>query len=1052
EDGRIVVTQSGTFTLRTADTFDTGLYHCVGTNDHDAAALTFRITVVDPYVEHNSVNGAQLSALAGSTIDLPCTATAVPDAAVSWVLPEHTILHHSTRNKHIFDNGTLRIRGVTERDSGYFRCVAANQYGVDLLVFQVLVRRDKTTLEENHAAVGGWEEGDGSGHAMQASATTQEQPSAAPATLTAHQGSAASAPRNRAAQSTRNRNSHGKMSYRHYRDKTSRRFRGPRRQIISSARRVDPQRWAAFLEKAKRNLTLVEKQGEGATKPPLQVLKLSEVPGDEEETSGDLRSLEEEFIPVTETATASALGRAAGSMRTTGPEMPVSNTPAWKPPLLVTEAEPPLPSPLSQSVSLDSRSPRTYLNPTITSPWERSDFSQTSANGSKQPTASNGASRTSTPSPAGQRLVYSGGSSSQRLEAVPAAPVTDATDASESDTSQHTAEEAHGFTESVGKTSTRTGHQVAVVTAAEPSPDPGHVYFHSTQKQVTPEPSSASAVTADQQFQITQYITTHPPQAQQQHGRQRKFSGRRRLVRPGRIPGMKEHRYNSGRPGSVRGSTAVAAGVQLHTKYVPDLPAFNNLSSSINLFSPEAPLSSPSTMNMLLEHPAGTQHSAEFLGEEGNQPSARQNATAAVVPFLTKGTQDTPRGQPENSAPFALPHTSTDGVQPFSIRAPTAAVHTAHAATEATHTTSTKISSPLQSVSPSIEHQTSPRSFQTGNITWEHIFGYGTQEEVLKKLPKQQTGTFPSAEVSTMLPKAMAAFPTSRVSPLHSVPVSADGSHNSGVSSSNTTFHHGTLQSEHLPPAKPRSSSNPTTTATKETDGTSLKPTVTPVVTPQTDTTITKSKTFRAGRRRGQRRKRPHKTPTAQSVAAGRGPAASPSVSAAAPLLTTITPSTISTSPTPAEPLSLSTSTASVIKTPAPWTHRTPEAPQHVPTVAMQTPVTLVTQRDTQSAESPPDRHTAQSPATPIQTTPQLSKSFSTTGTRPTAPGSEPAQQTKPTTTAGDKSHLKMEESTIQANHVAQPTFPPRIQLRTTAPAPTTDIAPPSAQHPTPPP
>ncbi|NXD82974.1 IGS10 protein, partial [Halcyon senegalensis] len=1049
EDGRIVIVKSGTFTLRTADTFDTGLYHCVGTNHNDADALTFRITVVDPDVERNSVNGAQLSAFVGSTLYLPCTSTAVPDAAVSWVLPEHTVLHHSMRNKHIFDNGTLRIRGVTERDSGYFRCVAANQYGVDLLVFQVLVRSDKTTLEENQVAVGGWEEGDGSGRAMLASATTQEQPSATPATLTAHRGTAASAPRNRATQQARNRNSQGRMTYRHYRDRTSRRFRGPRRQFVSSARRVDPQRWAAFLEKAKRNLTLIEKQGEGATKPPLQVHKFSEVPGDEEETSGDLRSLEEEFIPVTEMATVSALGRAVGSMRTAEPETPASNTPAWKAPFLVAEAEPPLPSPFPQSASPDSRSPQTYLKPTITTSWERSVLSETSANGLKQPTASNGASRTSTPFPAGQRLVYPGESSNQHSEPVSATPVTDT---SESATSQNTAEKACVFTESTGKISTKTGHQLAVVTVGEPSPGSGRVYFHSTQKQGTPKAPSASAVITDQQIQTIQDVTTRTPQAQQQHGRQRKISGRRRFVRPGRTPGVKEHRYNFGRPGSVRGSTAVAAGVQLHTKHLPDLPAFNNLSSSIHPFSAEAPLPSQSTTNTLSEHPAGTHHNTVFLREDENQPSARQNAAVTVVPFITRGTQDTPQGQPESSAPFALLQTDTDGVQPLSIRPPTAAIPTAHTAAEATHATRTKISSTRESVSPSIEPGTSPKISQTGKTTWEHISGHGTQEEVLKKLPKQQTGTFPSTQIPTVLPKATAALATSRMSPLRFTPVSAGGNHNGGVSSLNTSFHHSTGKSEHLPPAKPGSSSNPTTSATKEMDGTSLKPTVTPIVTPQTDTKITKSKTFRVGRRRGQRRKHPHKTPTAQSMAASPSPAASPSINTATPVLTTVTPSTVSTSPTPAEPLSASTSAASVTETPAPWIHSTPEAPQHVPTAATQAPVTPVTPRDTQSAASPPDSHTAQSPAAPIQTTPRLPKPLSTTGTQLATSGSEPAQQIKATTTAGEKSHLQTEERVIQANHEAQPTFPARTKPRTRAPATTTDIAPRSAQHPTPPP
>ncbi|NWH52349.1 IGS10 protein, partial [Fregata magnificens] len=1051
EDGRIIVIKTGTFTLRTADTFDTGLYHCIGTNYNDADTLTFRITVVDPYVGHNSVNGAQLSTFVGSTLYLPCTSTAVPDAAISWVLPEHVILHHSARNKHIFDNGTLRIQGVTEQDSGYFRCVAANQYGVDLLVFQVLVRKDETTLKKKHVAVGEWEEGNGSGNAMLASATRQKHPLATLATLTANQESAASASRNRVAQSAHKRNSYGKMTYRHYRDKKSRQFRGHRRQFVSSARRVDPQRWAAFLEKTKRNSTLIEKR-EVATKPPIQVRKFSKVPGDEEETSGDLISPEEEFmIPVTETATVSTLGRAMESMITAGPEMTASNTPARKTSLLVAEAVTPLPSPFLQSMmSFDSTRPHTYLNPAITDSWERSDLSQISANGIKPSTVSNGASGTSTLFPAGQRLVYSRESNNQHLKSVSTTPVTDVTDTSKSITSQNAVDKLHVFTESIDKISTKIDHEISVVTVSEPSPEFGHIYFHSAQKRVTPKPPLDSTIITHQQIQIIQDVTTHTPQTQQQYGRRRKISGRRRIVRPGRIPSMKEHRYNFGRPGSVRGSTAVTADVQLNMKYVSNLPTLNNLSSSINPFSPEAPLSSFATTNMPLEHPAGTHQNTAFLREEKNKASARQKATTTVMPLITKGTQDTPQWKLETSAPF---QTNTDRVQPFSIRRPTTAIHTAHITTEITHTISTKVSSTLESVSPSIKPRTSAKDSQRGKITWERLFGNGAQREVLlQKLPKQQTDTFLSTEVSTMLPKTMAALPMSKISPLHFTPISTGGNHSSGFLSLNKPIHYGSGKSEeHFSTAKPQPYSNPATSATKEMDVTSLKPTVIPIITPQTDTKITKSKTFRVGRRRGQRTKRPPKTSTSQSMTAGHSTAAVPSVNTAMPVVTTVKSLTMPTSLMSTKPLSESVSAASVTEMPALLILNAPEAPQHVPTAATQRSATPVTRRNIQSATLSPNSRIAQSPTTTIQTTPRLSKPFSATSAQPATvcatSGLEPPQQIK--ATAGEKSHPKMEERVIQENHVAQPTFPARTESSTRAPAASTDISPPSARHPT---
>ncbi|NWY51813.1 IGS10 protein, partial [Chionis minor] len=1049
EDGRIVVAETGTFMLRAADTFDAGLYHCIGTNYNDADTLTFRITVVDPYVEDSGVNGAKLSPFVGSTLYLPCTASAAPDAAVSWVLPEHVILHQSAGNRQLFDNGTLRVQGVTERDSGYFQCVAANQYGVDLLVFQVLVRKDETALKKKQVAAGVWEEEDGSGHAVLASAARQERPLATPATLTAPQEPAASASRNRVTQSAHKRNGYGKMTYRHYRDKISRRFRGHRRQFVSSARRVDPQRWAAFLEKTKRNLTVIEKRGEVATKPPIQSRTFSKVAGDEEETSGDPVSPEEEFmIPVTEAAAVSPLGRATGSAATAGPETRASSIPAGKTSLPVAEAPTPLPSPFSPSVSSDSRRPQTDLNPTITSSWERSDLSQISANGAKQSAVANGASRTSTLFPAGQRLVYSGESNNQHLKSVSTTPTTDVTDTSKSVTSQNAVDKLRVFTEPTGRTSTKTDHQVSVVTVSEPSPEFGHIYFQSTQKQVTPKPALYSPTITPQQIQIIQGVTTRTPQAQQQYGRRRKISGRRRIVRPGRIPSMREHRFNFGRPGSVRGSTAVAADVQLNMKYVSNLPTLNNLSSSIDPFSPEAPLSSPSTTNTPLEHPAGAHQNTAFLREEENKARARQKATTTGVPLITKGTQDTPQRTLGTSAPF---QTNTDRVQTFSIRRPTPATPTAHMATEIARTISTKIPSALEPVSPSIKPRTSANNSQRGKVTWEGLFGNGAQEEVLlQKLPNHQIDMFLSTEVSTTLPKTTAALSVSKMPLLPLRPVSAGGNHSGGFLSLSKPTRYGSGKPEEpLSTAKPQSDSNPAARATKQTDVTSLKPAVTPIVTPQAGTKITKKKIFRVGRKRGQRRRRPPKTPTPQSVTVGQSSAAIPSVSAATPVVTAVTAVTTPASLSPAKPL---VELFSGAEAPAPGHLTTPEAPQHVPTAARRPAAATVPGGGTPQTAPPPDGLAAQSPAAPQTAPPPVSPTSARPATLGAATGSEPAQQIAATAAAGENARLESGERGIQEHREAQPALPARAGSRARAPAAPADIPPPGAPHPTPPP
>ncbi|XP_066182522.1 immunoglobulin superfamily member 10 isoform X2 [Sylvia atricapilla] len=633
-DGRLLVLPAGPLTLRAADVFDSGLYHCIGTNRRDADVLTFRITVLEPLAERSGVNRAPVAAAPGSTLHLPCTATAAPEPAVTWVLPQLTVLRQSAGNKHLFANGTLRIQGLTEKDVGYFRCVAANRYGVDLLVFQVLMRQEESAPKKQHGALGEWEEG--SGDELLRSAAAQRHPWVAPATPTADRESPGPAASSQGTQSSRHRNSHGKLPQRPYRDRGARRLRGHRRQFVSSGRRADPQRWAALLEKTKRNLTVTDKRGGVATEPPIQVRKLPEVPEDEEETSGDLVSPEEEFmIPATERSPVPALGRATELRITAGPEETTNPSPAWSTSVLPTEPLTPLPSPPPHAVAPASKRPQTP--PAPTEPWERSDSSQISANGVKQSTASSG---TSTLFPAGQKSIYSGESNDQHLKPGSMTPTTEAPVTSKAVTPQNSADKLHVFPEPVENVSTKTDHQLPVATNA-PSSEFGLNYFHSTQKGGTPTPPPASTLPTHQQIRVIQDVPTHPAQLQQHHGRRRKISGRRQVVRPGHFPSMKEHRYNFGRPGSARGSTAVATGVQLNRNHVSNVPTSNNLSSSINPFSPEAPQSSPSTRNMPLEHPVGTHQTTALLREEEKKRSARQKAAPTVTPVPAKDTATT---------------------------------------------------------------------------------------------------------------------------------------------------------------------------------------------------------------------------------------------------------------------------------------------------------------------------------------------------------------------------------------------------------------------------
>ncbi|KAM3875186.1 immunoglobulin superfamily member 10 [Diretmus argenteus] len=160
EDGRITITAEGKLTVRGADTSDMGLYRCIATNYLDADMLSFRVTVLSPNVEETEANGVQLYRPLGENLVLDCGSTGSPEASVQWILPDHSVLDKSHGNRKVYKNGTLGIQGLTMRDQGFYRCLAANHLGVDLLVSQVTVTgggSEKMMVVDNEASGMGME-------------------------------------------------------------------------------------------------------------------------------------------------------------------------------------------------------------------------------------------------------------------------------------------------------------------------------------------------------------------------------------------------------------------------------------------------------------------------------------------------------------------------------------------------------------------------------------------------------------------------------------------------------------------------------------------------------------------------------------------------------------------------------------------------------------------------------------------------------------------------------------------------------------------------------
>lgn len=248
EDQRIIISADGKLTVRGADTSDTGVYRCIVTNYLDADILLFRVTVLSPDVEETEVNGVHLSRQLGENVFFDCSSSGSPEASVQWILPDHLVLDKSHGHRKVHDNGTLLIQGLTPRDRGFYRCLASNRLGVDLLVSQLTL-----TEKTSETALGLDSEGSGM--------VANTDPSLNENTVT-HTEIPYFSPSDRNSQESRTVTSdppHPRLWSQGRggaRSRAGQRRRGPFRHRSStrsfgkSSRRVDPQKFAEFMKKA----------------------------------------------------------------------------------------------------------------------------------------------------------------------------------------------------------------------------------------------------------------------------------------------------------------------------------------------------------------------------------------------------------------------------------------------------------------------------------------------------------------------------------------------------------------------------------------------------------------------------------------------------------------------------------------------------------------------------------------------------------------------------------------------------------------------------------
>ncbi|MGH0174698.1 UNVERIFIED_CONTAM: hypothetical protein FKN15_068984 [Acipenser sinensis] len=146
-DNRISISTSGKLIIKAVDHSDSGVYYCIAQVKGDLDIMAFRVSVQGATVQAFAGEGSSLTKYTGEPIALPCNASAIPDAQLDWILPNNNIVnvYSNTTRGYVFQNGTLFIQQSQISDSGYYRCVAVNQHGVDTFATKITVIRKRAT-------------------------------------------------------------------------------------------------------------------------------------------------------------------------------------------------------------------------------------------------------------------------------------------------------------------------------------------------------------------------------------------------------------------------------------------------------------------------------------------------------------------------------------------------------------------------------------------------------------------------------------------------------------------------------------------------------------------------------------------------------------------------------------------------------------------------------------------------------------------------------------------------------------------------------------------
>lgn len=148
-EGRLRASTSG-LVLHKVQLTDAGIYYCLARAGTDVDVLPLRLAVEESSVPPSGEQvGPSVTFTVGEHVILSCKASGSPMPQMSWLLPDGNIVRQGVSvsgGLRMQPNGSLSLHKTSKRDTGFYRCIAASQYGSDSMSMKLELHSQHTPL------------------------------------------------------------------------------------------------------------------------------------------------------------------------------------------------------------------------------------------------------------------------------------------------------------------------------------------------------------------------------------------------------------------------------------------------------------------------------------------------------------------------------------------------------------------------------------------------------------------------------------------------------------------------------------------------------------------------------------------------------------------------------------------------------------------------------------------------------------------------------------------------------------------------------------------